>query len=62
MVTPIAEDFAAIRARLMEIRAAEKPCAEPAAGQPGPEPAPPVPAGPQDFYSWLMGGGLWAPG
>ncbi|MFC7476969.1 hypothetical protein ACFQS7_21560 [Dankookia sp. GCM10030260] len=56
MHTPIAEDFAAIRARLLAIRNAERAWLTP---QPLPEPAP---AAPGDFYAWLMGGGLWATG
>ncbi|WP_431269834.1 hypothetical protein [Dankookia sp. P2] len=59
MHTPIAEDFAAIRARLLAIRAAERRWLAP------PEPAAPAKpeaAAPGDFYAWLMGGGLWAGG
>ncbi|MBL6458141.1 hypothetical protein JMJ55_22645 [Belnapia sp. T6] len=57
MTTPIAEDFAAIRARLDAIRAEERPVAA------GPAPAAaPQAAGqqPGDFYSWLVGGTLWS--
>src|SRR3954451_2978199 len=58
--TPIAEDFAAIRARLLAIRAAERSWVaspeEPRQAQPAPA------AGPADFYGWLMGGGLWGAG
>ena len=56
MSTPIAEDFAAIRARMVAIREAE--CPGPAAPA-SEEPPPPAGAGPSDFYAWLMGGGLW---
>lgn len=56
MSTPIAEDFAAIRARLDAIQAARNPA--PAA----PEARTPAPAAPVDFYGWLIGGGLWASG
>lgn len=54
MSTPIAEDFADIRARWLAIRAAERP----AAAAPAEEPPPPIQAGAGDFYAWLMGGGL----
>src|SRR3954447_14826372 len=58
--TPIAEDFAAIRARLLAIRAAERSWVS------APEEARHVQtapaAGPADFYGWLMGGGLWGMG
>jgi hypothetical protein len=58
--TPIVEDFAAIRARLLAIRTAERNWVQ------VPEPAPPPPGqpagAPGDFYTWLMGGGLWASG
>ena len=59
MHTPIAEDFAAIRARLLVIRDAERHWMV------SPEPAAPAetgPAAPGDFYAWLMGGALWAGG
>ncbi|SDE15117.1 NAD-glutamate dehydrogenase [Belnapia rosea] len=57
MTTPIAEDFPAIRARLEAIRAEEqRPAAEPERR------AEARPAQPVDFYSWLTGGTLWAPG
>jgi hypothetical protein len=57
----IVEDFAAIRARMLSIQAAERTAA------PGPA-ATPLPAAqdrsatapPADFYGWLMGGGLWS--
>jgi hypothetical protein len=57
--TPIAEDFAAIHARLLAIRDAER------GWMVTPEPDRPTrpaanPSG--DFYGWLMGGGLWAGG
>ncbi|GGC50192.1 hypothetical protein GCM10011504_30780 [Siccirubricoccus deserti] len=63
MTVPIANDFAAIRARMQEIRAAEQPCAT----QPAERPATPAPLPDNrphyaDFYGWLMGGGLWTPG
>ncbi|MDO9706744.1 hypothetical protein [Paracraurococcus lichenis] len=59
MTTPIAEDFAAIRARLEAIRAAECRVGAP----PDDEATPPsTPGGPGDFYMWLMGGGLWGSG
>jgi hypothetical protein len=58
----IVEDFAAIRARMLSIQAAERTAA------PGPDatPQPAAPyrsatAPPADFYGWLMGGGLWSP-
>ena len=59
MSTPIAEDFAAIHARLLAIRDAER------GWMVTPEPAWPTrpadnPSG--DFYGWLMGGALWAGG
>lgn len=57
MTTPIAEDFAAIRARLAAIRAEER-------GRPA-EPAPlaqPSVTPPADFYAWLTSGTLWAAG
>ncbi len=57
MSTPIAEDFTAIRARMMAIREAERPCQRPEAPT---GPAPQAAAGPTDFYAWLMGGGLWS--
>ncbi|MCB4824728.1 hypothetical protein [Roseicella aerolata] len=60
MSTPIAEDFAAIRARLEAIQAAERPVAVPEAD--APPQASPAPSGAADFYGWLMGGGLWALG
>jgi hypothetical protein len=51
---PIVEDFAAIRARLEAIRAAERPVPVPAgAAAPPAEPARDVPA-------WLLRGRLWA--
>jgi hypothetical protein len=56
---PIAEDFAAIRARLLAIRAAERPGGAVPAEVP---PAPCASAGPVDFYGWLMSGRLWAAG
>jgi hypothetical protein len=53
---PIAEDFAAIRARLEAIRAEERGRnAEPAAPAAQPRQAQPV-----DFYTWLTGGSLWS--
>jgi hypothetical protein len=57
--TPIAEDFAAIHARLLAIRDAERRwMVAPEAVQPS-QPA----AGPTgDFYGWLMSGGIWAGG
>ncbi|MBK1660185.1 hypothetical protein [Paracraurococcus ruber] len=54
--TPIAEDFAAIRARLDAIRAAEHPLA---AAPDQDEAGNATPSEPQDFYFWLTGGGLW---
>jgi hypothetical protein len=57
--TPIAEDFAAIRARLLAIRDAERGWME------TPEPARsprPATSPPGDFYGWLMSGALWAGG
>jgi len=52
---PIAEDFAAIRARLEAIRAEERGrAAEPASA------AQPRQAQPVDFYAWLTGGSLWS--
>lgn len=63
MNTPIADDFAAIRARLLAIREAERN------GMQTPEPVPLAAPGtaasggaPGDFYTWLVGGGLWASG
>jgi hypothetical protein len=56
---PIVEDFAAIRARLLAIRDAERNSKQ------APEPVRPVEpdaVAPGDFYAWLMGGGLWAGG
>jgi len=55
--TPIAEDFAAIRARMVAIREAERLCQQSEMLE---EPAPPAAAGPADFYAWLMGGRLWS--
>jgi len=55
----IAEDFAAIRARLEAIRSEgrpQRPADEPAR-QAGPHPAQPV-----DFYGWLTSGTLWSAG
>ncbi|WP_149537951.1 hypothetical protein [Siccirubricoccus phaeus] len=52
MTLPIAEDFAAIAARLREIEATERP--EAAAARPA------VPAQYAGFYHWLTGGGAWA--
>jgi hypothetical protein len=57
--TPIAEDFAAIRARLLAIRAAERPWVVAPASPPQTETEQDM-AG--DFYFWLMGGKLWASG
>ena len=54
MTPPIVEDFAAIRARLEAIRAAERPVPAGAAAPPA-EPARDVPA-------WLLRGRLWADG
>ena len=57
MTTPIAEDFAAIRARLDAIRTEER-------GQAA-EPAPlvqPRMTPPTDFYAWLTSGSLWSVG
>jgi hypothetical protein len=57
--TPIAEDFAAIHARLLAIRDAER------GWMVTPEPDRPAGAAagpPGDFYGWLMGGALWAGG
>ena len=58
MTASVVEDFAAIRARMLAIRAAESgeaPAPEAAPATPGTVP----PANPVDFYAWLMGGGLW---
>ncbi len=59
MTLPIAEDFAAIRARLEAIRAEERPQrpADEPAREAGPHLAQPV-----DFYAWLTSGTLWAAG
>ncbi|WP_043360781.1 hypothetical protein [Belnapia sp. F-4-1] len=57
MTTPIAEDFAAIRARLEAIRTEERGRAA--------EPAPlvqPRMTPPADFYAWLTSGSLWSVG
>jgi Tfp pilus assembly protein FimV len=59
VTTFIAEDFAAIRARLEAIRAEERR-PRPAEG-PVREEAP-HPARPADFYTWLTGGTLWSVG
>lgn len=57
MTMPIAEDFAAIRARLEAIHAEERGrAAEPA---PAPQPRRTQAV---DFYSWLTGGNLWSVG
>jgi hypothetical protein len=57
VTTPIAEDFPAIRARLEAIRTEERrPITAPE------QKAEARPAQPVDFYSWLTGGSLWAPG
>jgi hypothetical protein len=54
---PIAEDFAAIRARLEAIRAEERGrAAEPAQAAQSRQPQP------ADFYAWLTGGSLWSMG
>jgi hypothetical protein len=52
VTTPIAEDFAAIRARLEAIYAEERG----RAAEPAPQPRATQPA---DFYAWLTGGNLW---
>jgi hypothetical protein len=57
--TPIAEDFAAIRARLEAIQTARTPAP---AARDDRVPAPAGPSAPVDFYGWLIGGGLWASG
>ena len=59
MTLPIAEDFAAIRARLEAIRTEER--------RPRPVDGPAREAGPPevqpvDFYSWLTSGTLWSAG
>jgi hypothetical protein len=59
VTTFIAEDFAAIRARLEAIRAEERP-QSPADG-PARE-AGPHPARPADFHTWLTSGTLWSVG
>ncbi|WP_165982180.1 hypothetical protein [Dankookia rubra] len=57
MNTPIAEDFVAIRARLLAIRDAERGWMV----TPEPDrPARPAANPPGDFYGWLMSGSLWA--
>lgn len=50
MPLPIIEDFAAIHARMLALRARQ------------PETPVAPPAGPPDFYGWLMSGNLWLPG
>ncbi|MCO6416956.1 hypothetical protein JYK14_12410 [Siccirubricoccus sp. KC 17139] len=54
MTLPIAEDFAAIAARLRDIRAAEQP-------RTGAAPPQAVPEQYAGFYHWLTGGGAWGP-
>jgi hypothetical protein len=60
VTVPIADDFAAIRARLLDIQAAGRPATEPPAATHGRPPD----SRPQytDFYSWLMSGSPWSPG
>lgn len=62
MPSHIVEDFAAIRARMRSIQAAERTAAPgPAATPPPAAPDSSATAPPVDFYGWLMGGGLWSP-
>lgn len=58
VTVPIAEDFAAIHARLLAIRDAERSWM--VAPQPEPDPASPQEGAPGDFYGWLIGGQLWS--
>ena len=55
MTKPIAEDFAAIRARLEAIHAEERGRAAEPAPLAQPQVTPPV-----DFYAWLTSGTLWS--
>lgn len=57
MTTPIADDFAAIRARLEAIRTEERGRAAEPAPLVQPRTTPPV-----DFYAWLTSGSLWSVG
>ena len=57
MTTPIAEDFAAIRARLETIRSEERGRAAEPPPLVQPHVTPPV-----DFYAWLTSGSLWSAG
>jgi hypothetical protein len=67
MTVSIADDFAAIRARLVELQAARRGAAgtaspDPAAAANTPGPVTGTQTQHADFYGWLMGGGLWTPG
>ena len=56
---PIIEDFAAIHARMVALRARDQPVPR-AAPHAAPHAA--SPAAPQDFHGWLTSGNLWRPG